>query len=97
LRCVPRTGRTNQIRVHLDSTGHPLVGDKLYGRTDGEFLEYIRHVKSGGDPAWAGHSEVPRHLLHASKLAFAHPVTGAVARFESPMPQDMKSFIESRS
>jgi RluA family pseudouridine synthase len=94
VRCLPKTGRTNQIRVHLDSVGHPIVGDKLYGRTDGEFLEFIRHVKAGGDPAWTGHMEVPRHLLHAAKLAFAHPVTGNRVTFEAEMPLDMRDFIE---
>jgi RluA family pseudouridine synthase len=94
VRCLPKTGRTNQIRVHLDSVGHPIVGDKLYGRTDAEFLEFIHHVKAGGDPAWTGRTETPRHLLHAAKLAFAHPVTGNRVTFEAEMPLDMRDFIE---
>jgi 23S rRNA pseudouridine1911/1915/1917 synthase len=97
LKCIPKTGRTNQIRVHLDSIGHPILGDKLYGRTDGEYLEFIRHVKAGGDPAFPGHSEVPRHLLHASKLAFAHPETGTLLEFEAPLPPDMKGYIQTNS
>lgn len=96
LKCIPKTGRTNQIRVHLDSIGHPLVGDKLYGKTDGEFLEFIRHVKAGGDPAWAGHLEAPRHLLHAFKLAFDHPETGRRVAFEAELPPDMRKFIEDQ-
>lgn len=95
LRCIPKTGRTNQIRVHLDSIGHPIFGDKLYGRSDDEFLEFVRHVKSGGDPSFPGHFETARHLLHASKLTISHPETQVILTFESPIPQDMREFIES--
>ncbi len=95
LRCLPKTGRTNQIRVHLASVGHPVVGDKLYGRTDEEFLAYIRHVKAGGDPGYAGHAPVPRQLLHAAKLSFNHPATGARVSFAAPPPPDMQAWIDT--
>ena len=95
LRCVPKTGRTNQIRVHLDSTDHPIIGDKLYGRTDEQFLAFISHVKAGGDPAYPGQMEVPRHLLHAGKLTFDHPTTGKPVTFESTLPPDMRGYIET--
>jgi 23S rRNA pseudouridine1911/1915/1917 synthase len=97
LRCVPKTGRTNQIRVHLNHIGHPVIGDKLYGRSDEEFLAYIRHVKAGGDPAWPGHTDAPRHLLHAAKLSFDHPVTGERVTFECPPPPDMVDWIEAHA
>ncbi len=91
--CQPQTGRTGQIRVHLASIGHPLVNDKLYGRSDEQFLEFVRDSKAGlweKDPG-----RRPRHLLHASRLEFAHPATGKTVVFESELPKDMKSFLES--
>lgn len=94
VRCIPATGRTNQIRVHLDHVGHPLVGDKLYGRSDDEFLEFVRRARQGlFDPLpWM---ETPRHLLHAMTLAFDHPVTGERISFECPMPRDMMLYLET--
>ncbi len=93
LRCIPATGRTNQIRVHLDHVGLPLAGDKLYGRSDDQFLEFVRRARAGiHEPLpWM---EAPRHLLHASRLAFDHPVTGKRVSFECPAPPDMALFIE---
>ncbi|HPC39899.1 MAG TPA: RluA family pseudouridine synthase [Spirochaetota bacterium] len=93
LRCLPATGRTNQIRVHLDHAGHPLAGDKLYGRSDEQFLEFVRRARRGiFEPLpWM---EAPRHLLHAYRLGFRHPVTGERVSFECPMPDDMKLFID---
>ncbi|HVM32183.1 MAG TPA: RluA family pseudouridine synthase, partial [bacterium] len=73
--CRPQTGRTGQIRVHLASLGHPLVNDKLYGRSDGQFLEFVRQSKRArpeGSAAGLG----PRHFLHAGRLSFDHPLTG---------------------
>jgi len=97
LRCIPKTGRTNQIRVHLDSIGHSLIGDKLYGRTDDEFLEFIRHVKAGGDPSWPGHLETYRHMLHASRISFQHPGTEKTVTFEAPPPEDFNEHLKTCS
>jgi RluA family pseudouridine synthase len=92
LRCRPVTGRTNQIRVHLEHAGHPLVGDKLYGRTDDEFLAFARNARAGhyGRLPWL---ETARHLLHASRLVIHHPISGELIAFDAPLPEDMKSFI----
>jgi 23S rRNA pseudouridine1911/1915/1917 synthase len=93
VRCLPATGRTNQIRVHLAHVGHPLIGDKLYGRTDEQFLEFVRRAREGNFDIlpWM---EAPRHLLHAAKLSFNHPITGTYISFEYPVPDDMRSYIE---
>ncbi len=97
VRCLPKTGRTNQIRIHLASIGHSLVGDKLYGRSDDEFLAFVHHVKSGGEAAWTGHIETPRQMLHASQLSFAHPETGQKITFTAELPEDFKNYLERDS
>lgn len=71
VRCTLHTGRTHQIRVHMASAGHPLVGDGVYG---------------GG--ATAG---LARQALHATQLAFVHPITGEALKFHAPLPEDMRN------
>jgi 23S rRNA pseudouridine1911/1915/1917 synthase len=94
LLCVrPRTGRTHQIRVHLHHAGHPLVGDKLYGRSDAEYLEWVHRVKAGGDPLDPRDRPTSRHLLHAAELAFRHPGSGGEERWSAPVPDDMAAFL----
>jgi 23S rRNA pseudouridine955/2504/2580 synthase len=75
------TGRTHQIRVHLAHAGHPLLGDDKYGDFD---LNH-RLQKQG----------VRRLFLHASRLAFAHPVSKERIRLEAPLPPDMKKFVDT--
>ena len=75
------TGRTHQIRVHFSATGHPVIGDKTYGRKT--YIEF-------------GNRKIPvlRQMLHAWKIEFNHPITGEALKFESPMPEDMKEIVE---
>jgi 23S rRNA pseudouridine1911/1915/1917 synthase len=62
------TGRQHQIRLHLQRLGHPVLGDRVYGRPGG--------------------IDVPRQMLHAWRLAFPHPLTGARIAVEAPVPED---------
>jgi 23S rRNA pseudouridine1911/1915/1917 synthase len=75
---MPITGRTHQIRVHLAAIGHPVVGDKLYGGRG----ERTSPWKAG------------RHLLHAWKLVFTHPRTGALVESTAPLPHDFGKILE---
>jgi len=75
---MPTTGRTHQIRVHLAAMGHPVVGDKLYGGRG----ERKSPWKAG------------RHLLHAWKLVFTHPRTGALVESTAPLPHDFGKILE---
>ena len=70
------SGRTHQIRVHLEHVGHPVVGDNLYGNKK---------------------SKLKRSFLHSSKLEFFHPMNNEKLYFESPLPLELKKFIETIS
>ena len=93
LRCIPKTGRTHQIRVHLMASGFPILGDKLYGRSDEDYLRFVQHVKQGGSARWSPDGGPDRQLLHAASLSFAHPVTQSNVRYERDMPAAMKLFF----
>jgi len=80
--CRLLTGRTHQIRVHLAHSGHPLIGDAVYGARAGRSAERL-------GPAGAAAAAFPRQALHARLLGFHHPVTGEWLAFESPLPTDM--------
>lgn len=89
IRCRLRTGRTHQIRVHMKHLGHPIIGDPAY---------------SG--PQWRGIPEkkvqrviaaFPRQALHAAKLTFAHPSSGASVVVEAPLPADIRELLSALS
>ncbi|RTE85445.1 MULTISPECIES: 23S rRNA pseudouridine(1911/1915/1917) synthase RluD [Gammaproteobacteria] len=87
LRLRLESGRTHQIRVHMASLKHPLIGDPQYGgrpkpppKADPELLKML--------------TTFPRQALHAVRLAFAHPITGEVMSWNSPLPVDIQKLIE---
>lgn len=88
LRIQPKTGRTHQIRVHLNHIGHPVLCDKLYGGRAELTRGHLRR-----DPA--GTSVIlNRQALHAARLAIAHPETGQRLEFIAPLPADIAAVLE---
>lgn len=89
--CVLETGRTHQIRAHMQHIGHPLFSDATYGGyailKGTTFSHYRQFVENCFDIC-------PRQALHARVLGFTHPTTGKRMHFESPLPEDMEQCIE---
>jgi 23S rRNA pseudouridine1911/1915/1917 synthase len=81
------TGRTHQIRVHMEHVGYPIVGDPLYGGrkrypkgATPELRETLEHFR--------------RQALHAAKLTLTHPKTGKRVSFDAPLPEDLQGLID---
>ena len=87
LRVRIETGRTHQIRVHMASIGHPVVGDTLYGAA-AQLTE-----QSAAKAAEQEKLRLGRNFLHAARLEFAHPVTGKPVEIEAPLPGELEQFL----
>ena len=79
IECILETGRTHQIRVHMTSIHHPLLGDTIYG---GRLSSY----KLNG-------CELEGQTLHAKVLGFVHPVTGEYMQFQAPLPNYFQALL----
>jgi len=83
------TGRTHQIRVHLSSLGHPVVGDALYGAP----REIV--VRDGAEPPSVRALHPGRNFLHAAAIEFLHPRSGASLSFSRPLPPELVAFLQA--
>ena len=87
VRCRLRTGRTHQIRVHMKHLGHPIVGDPLYSGPQWRGIPDKRLQKLL--------SSVERQMLHAARIAFEHPRSGAMLAFDAPLPADFADVVDA--
>jgi 23S rRNA pseudouridine1911/1915/1917 synthase len=83
LKVAIATGRTHQIRVHLNAIGHPIVGDAIYGGVHRRVAADVRAVL-----------RLERPFLHSARLSFTHPGDGRRVDFDSPLPQDLQSILD---
>ncbi|HEX2764675.1 MAG TPA: RluA family pseudouridine synthase [Allosphingosinicella sp.] len=81
--CRLETGRTHQVRVHMTSIGHPLLGDPAYGRIGKTHRELLKKLGFA------------RQALHAAELGFVHPATGEKLSFKSDVPSDMQELLSA--
>ena len=87
LECRLETGRTHQVRVHFAHIGHPLIGDPLYAQG---FKSKLHKIP---EPARSRLAKLNRQALHATLLAFEHPVSGTLLKFNSHLPPDLAEIV----
>jgi 23S rRNA pseudouridine1911/1915/1917 synthase len=85
IECRLETGRTHQVRVHMASIGHPLLGDPVYGRTRSAHRDVLNFLN------------FERQALHAARLGFIHPIDSRSLSFDSRMPDDMQELLSALS
>jgi 23S rRNA pseudouridine1911/1915/1917 synthase len=86
----PETGRLHQIRVHLASLGHPILGDKLYTEDGAIYMKTVERRATKEDLEKLG---APRQMLHAARLELLHPALGIPISIESPVPADFVDLL----
>jgi 23S rRNA pseudouridine1911/1915/1917 synthase len=84
LKVAISTGRTHQIRVHLNGIGHPIVGDSVYGGVHRRVAHQLRAVQ-----------RLERPFLHSARLVFTHPTDGRRVEFDSPLPPELQGVIDA--
>ncbi len=89
--CSLETGRQHQIRAHLQAEGLPIVGDKIYGRDETAFIRFTEGALTKKDLEML---RLPRHALHAWRIAFRHPRSGSRVEIEAPLPPDLRKFLQ---
>lgn len=91
IKCMLETGRTHQIRVHMQHIGHPVFGDLMYGGSNimvgQHYISYKAFVKNC-------FKLMPHQALHATAIAFKHPITGKLMQFEAALPENFTKLIE---
>lgn len=87
VRLFPETGRTHQLRVHMQAIGHTIVGDKLYGLTDDEFISWRENPESVSKKV-----NFSRLALHCRSISFVHPYTDKICKITANLSQDLEDF-----